>query len=278
MQEYLKRTRLSGWMDGIGFHFCAFLFSMLWFFLLWGLRLSACSAGAALYFLLVLLRRKVRDDYLSRKEKSLRQTIGGELALERLILSPADQAHFETAMLLSLRYPLILLKITPRGVLCSWKGENVLVSFFQYPIHDALTAPFVLSMQKEIREQGAKRGLLCVPCKIHSSAIEQGRMEPKVSFMAQRELISLFGNANPATDSQLVQLGKRKRSASALRISNAIFSPSRAKRYAVYGVLLLLMYEFTHLFFYALPGLLCVSFAAACRCVKKEASPLSGDE
>ena len=62
MQEYLHRSRLGGILDGIGFHFLALGASFLWFLLLWGLRLSSVLAGLALYGLILLLRRKVRDD------------------------------------------------------------------------------------------------------------------------------------------------------------------------------------------------------------------------
>ena len=118
MQEYLQDSRFGRAMDGIGFHFLALFVSFFWFVLLWGLRLPAVTAAMALYVLILLLRRKILDDHLVRKEKALRAAIGGELALERLLLSPAERAHFETAILLSMQYPLVLLRTGEDGTLC----------------------------------------------------------------------------------------------------------------------------------------------------------------
>ena len=276
MQEYLHHSRLGSTLDGIGFHFLALGVSVLWFFLLWGLRLSSILAGLALYGMILLLRRKVRDDHLARREKQMRAAIGGELALERLLLTEQERAHFETAMLLSMAYPLVLLQTGKEGVMCDLKGKKVLISFLQRPASVAAEAEHVLAMQRDIQLLRADRGILCVPCGISAKAREQAQGQPPISFLSREELISLFGRANPATDAQLIELGRRKKAPRPFRWMRLVLDRRRAKRYACYGALLLIMYQFTGFFFYAPAGLLCLGLAAACRCVR-EKNDLFGD-
>ena len=274
MQEYLHHSRLGSKIDALGFHLFAFAFSFLWFILLWGLRFTSLAAGLALYGLIAALRKKVRDDHVARKEKELRCAIGGELALERLSLSLKERAHFETAMLLSLRHPLVLLESGEDGTLCDRRGEKILVSFVQLPPSSSVGAEQVLSFQRTIRTNGAERGLLCVPCGIQSAAREQAQNDPPVSFLSREQLIPLFGRVNPVTDEQLVALGKRKKFRQPLRIFHIVFNRSRARRYACYGCLLLLMYQFAPLFYYAAAGLACVFLAAFSRAARENRDSL----
>ena len=261
MEDYLRKSRFASAMDEIGFHFLAILFSLGWFGLLWGLRLPAIMAGCALYGLILLLRRKTRDDRLKRKEDRLRERIGGELALERLMMLSPVRAHFETAMLLSLRRPMVLVRALEAGVLCQTDRETVLVSFSQLPASASLDAPQVLSLQRSALSLKADRAVLCAPCAVSQRAADQAPYPLPVSFLRRDALIRLFGQAAP------VDLGKRRRGKSARRIPDVIFAPGRGKTYAWYGCLLLGMYAITRFWIYALPGLICVFLAAACRCV-----------
>ena len=267
MQEDLQKTRFGEKMDTIGFHLGALFLSLGFFLLLWGTRPSALSAGLALYFMILLLRRKTRDDRLMRKEKKLRARIGGELALERLLLSPADQAHFEISMLLSLQTPLELLRSGQDGMLCTRENEKLLIAFAQLPSSGTLGAEKVLSVQRAARARQAERALLCVPCNISTDARMQAAGEIPVDFMEREKLIALFGAANPATDAQLVALGKRRRYHPPVKKwLPLILDPRRAPRYALYSLLLLSMYLFTHLPYYIAPGIICALLAAGCRC------------
>ena len=269
MQEYLHHSRLGSILDGLGFHFLALGVSFSWFLMLWGLRLSSVFAGLALYGMILLFRRKARDGRLSRREKEMRAAIGGELALERLLLTQKERAHFETAMVLSMAYPLTMLQTGGEGVLCSIKGKKVLVSFLQRPVSAAAEADHVLALQRDILSLRADRGLLCVPCGISPKAREQAQAQPPVSFLSREEMIALFGRANPATDAQLVELGRRKKAPRPGRWLYLVLDRRRAKRYACYGALLLLMHQLTGFFFYAPAGLGCLALSAACRCVRK---------
>lgn len=269
MQEYLQHSRLGGIMDGLGFRLLALALSLGWFILLWGLRLPALAAGAALYILILLIEKKTRDERVLRREKRLREQLGGELALERLNLADPGKANFETAMLLSLRKPLVLLQAVSEGIVCTRREQRLLVALLQAPASESLGPGRVLAFQRAIQAEGAEEGILCVPCPISPAAQEQALSAPPVRFLDRGALISLLGQANPATDAQLVALGKRKRArVPAKRWLRVVMDRRRAPRYALYGTLLLGLYFLTHLLYYALPGLACVLLAAACRCVR----------
>ncbi|MBR4360580.1 MAG: hypothetical protein IKP32_08185 [Clostridia bacterium] len=270
MQEYFRRSGVSTALDGLGFHFLALLLSLCWFTLLWGLRLPTLTAGFALYLMIVSLRRKTRDGRVKRREAKLRKRIGGELALERLLMTAPDKAHFEMAMLLSLRWPLTLLRTGDRGVLCEYRGEKLLIAFQQSPIGEPAGARDVLTLQREAALQGADRGVLCVPGDISPKIREQASLPLPVSFLDREQLIHLFGCANPATNAQLVALGRRKKRLPLRKWSATVLSPRRARRYACYGGLLLLLYQLSGLFYYVIPGFLCLVLAAACRCAREK--------
>ena len=274
MQEYLQKTRLSAVLDELGFHILSLLACFLWFFAQWGVRLSAVAAGLALYVLVLLLRKKIRDGRVARREEALRRAIGGELALERLCLEDAAKAHFETAVLLSLRYPLTLLRTGEEGTLCALKGKKLLLFFLQAPEKSQVSAAQVLSLQRSAKQSGADWALLCAPCGVSKEAREQAQAEPGVFFLSRDTLISVFGSANPAQDAQLLALKSLRKKRISRHLEPAIFHPKRAGRYAFYGALLLAMYLFTHLPYYAVPGMICVFMAAFCRCARRNRDEL----
>lgn len=269
MQEYLRRPRLGEILDGLGSHLLILALCLGWFIFLWGLRLPALTAGGALYFLALMIRHKSRDGRLKRREKKLRERLGGEMTLERLLLADPDKAHFEVALLLSQRYPLALLRAGEEGMLCQLGQEKLLVAFDQRPENGAVSAERVLALQRQVRAEGADRGVLCVNCKVSQEAQEQAAKSVRVSFFSRDALIVLAGAANPATDRQLVELGRRRRRPSLAWWARLILDRRRARRYAFYGALLLAMYLITRYFYYAVPGLVCLALAAASRCVKE---------
>ena len=262
-------------MDALGFRFLALTLSMGWFFLLWGVRLPAIAAGLSLFCLIMLIEHKTRDARLRRKEARLRRMLGGELLIEKLLMESPAKAHFEAAAIFSAAYPLHLIRAGSEGVLCRLHNETVLFSFLQLPACAQANAAQVLSFQRVAREKGAARLILCIPCKNSPDAIRQGTSGIPVQFLDRDVLIAHFGAASPATDAQLVALGKRKRiQASPAQWLQLIFSRERARRYILYGFLLLALYFFTHLLYYGLPAMLCFFLAAGCRCIPQKTSVL----
>ena len=81
--------------------------------------------------------------------------------------------------------------------------------------------------------------MLCVCGKVSAEAARQAEREPQVLFLEREALIGMLGSANPATDGQLIALGRRRKKAAPRHWLRLILNPSRAKRFACYGALLL---------------------------------------
>ena len=267
MQEYLLKNSFREKMDTFGYYLLVLLLCCGWFLLMWGVRLQALIAGLGLWGLCLMLRHKTRDHRLARKEQKLRRRIGGELLLEKLLFSTPEKAHFEAALHLSLAENLMLERMTRHGVLCKKGKEALLLSFFQSPPTETLSARDVLLLQQAALQEEAHALWLFVPCTIGNDARTQGEKKLPVRFVGREQLIQLLGNAAPATDSQLVELGREKQKHIPVKnILRIIFQPHKARRYALYGLLLLFLYTLTGLPYYAVPGMICVSLAAVSRC------------
>lgn len=267
MQEYLFKHPLRDRLDALGFHALMLFLCCGWFLLLWGLRLQSLLAGLGFYGLCLLVRHKTRDHRLARKEKKLRRRIGGEMKLQSLLMQPGAHAHFECAMLLSMQENFQLERMTEAGVLCRKDGRLMLVSFLQLPSSEKATARDVLHLQQAAKALLATEVRLCVPCGLGMEARAQGEQEIPVHFLEREGLIALFGAAAPATDAQLVALGRQKKKKMPLqKLGQVLFAPEKSKRYALYGGMLLLLYTLTGLLYYAVPGLICLSLATISHC------------
>lgn len=97
METGFKRNLLAELLDSVGRGVLLMALGIGWFVFLWGLNLPALLAGIALGTLLLLLRRFYRQTTLARRETALRCRIGGELLLEKMLLSEAKEAHFQAA-------------------------------------------------------------------------------------------------------------------------------------------------------------------------------------
>ena len=99
METGFGRNLLAELLDSVGRGVLLMALGIGWFVFLWGLNLPALLAGIALGTLLLLLRRLYRQTTLVRRETALRCRIGGELLLEKMLLSEAKEAHFQAALL-----------------------------------------------------------------------------------------------------------------------------------------------------------------------------------
>ena len=160
MQEYLSRTHLGEKMDRMGGTLLILLGSLLFFALLWGVRISTLVAGCALGAMLLILRDRTRRQRLHHREKALRQRIGGEMRLEEWRLMPARRVHAEAAMLLSQMYPLTPEKVTDSGAMCRHTdGEMTMVFCARMHPEEKLCARDIAAYQRDCLQAGASRGI-----------------------------------------------------------------------------------------------------------------------
>jgi hypothetical protein len=100
-------------------------------------------------------------------------------------------------------------------------------------------------------------------------------LEPPVRLIDGGALRALAGRLAPATDAQLVAMGKKQRKPfvwSSLR--TLVFSPQKTRRYAAYSVGLLTLYVLTDRFYYLIPSGLCWMLAMLSHRQKRKARRL----
>ena len=279
MQEYLQKTQFGAWMDEIGVYLLLLAASLGGFTLLWGLRPMALLAGLAAFTLMVLLRTHTREKRLLRREERLRGRIGGEICLEEWTVCPSVRAHYETALLLRGVLQLSLLRVYEQGALClrADTGQRVLIACAQLHREEKLSAREVAALQRFCAGLNVECAYLCGAGGVTDAAREQANLTPKVHCVSRARMIALAGAAHPATDRQLVALGRRYRSIHSPRgLRSRAFDPQRAEKYLLYGLLLLGLYIFTGLAYYSVPGLVCLTLMTLCRisAAHRKKSPL----
>ena len=279
MQEYLQKTQFGALMDEAGVYLLLLTASLGGFTLLWGLRPMALLAGLAAFTLMVLLRTRTREKRLLRREERLRQRIGGEICLEEWTVCPSVRAHYETALLLRGVLPLSLLRVYEQGVLClrTDTGQRALIACAQLHREEKLSAREVAALQRFCAGLNVECAYLCGAGGVTDAAREQANLTPKVHCVSRARMIALAGAAHPATDRQLVALGRRYRSIHSPRgLRSRAFDPQRAEKYLLYGLLLLGLYIFTGLAYYSVPGVVCLTLMTLCRvsAAHRKKSPL----
>ena len=266
MERYLRRNRLAEAMDGAGAALMMHAGALLWFVYLWGLGIPAMLAGAALGMMCQLGRRCLRRRTVARRERSLRRSIGAELMLEQMQLSSAKEAHKQAVQLLGARWPLQMEQLEDAGALCRQGEEKLLVMCLQIPTDGELSAGDLLRAQREARRMAAERAVLCVLGRTGAkvAARAENAVVP-VRIVRRETLAALAGSLAPATDEQLVELGRRRRGKARGSIRRLVLRRDKAQRYWGYGTVMLLLYVLTGLRLYAPPGMICLCLAVFSR-------------
>lgn len=266
MEQYLRRNRLSETLDALGMAALLYLLAAGWFIWLWGLTLPALLAGAALGTLLWLGRSQWRKRTVHRREKALRSRLGGELMLETMLLAEAKEAHFHAAVLLAEKWPIIMRSVKEEGVLCRQGEETLLIQCLRMPAEGELSMGDLLSAQRAVKRHQADKAVLCVLGKVSPKIAARAEEAAVPLRIIRREtLLSLAGQYAPATDAQLIELGKRSKPAEHGHLLRLIFRPDKARRYHLYGLGMLIIYVLTGARLYAVPGMACLTMAVMCR-------------
>ena len=267
MERYLRRNRLSEFLDGVGVRALICLLATGWFVWLWGLCVPSLLAGLALAGLGMTARTQWRKRTVDRREKALRSRIGAELMLEEMLLSEPRQAHFRAAVLLAERWPVTMQSVKEEGVLCLQGEEKLLVQCLRMPPEGELSVGELLNAQRALKRLQADKAVLCVLGRVSAkTAARAEEMALPVRIVRRETLLAIAGRYAPATDEQLVALGKRrKRPAGRGGVTQLVFRRDKAARYYWYGLLMLLLYVLTGARLYAVPGMVCLTMAVVSR-------------
>lgn len=263
MQEYLTRTRLSEKMDHLGGAVLIVAGSALFFVLLWGLRISALTAGGAMGAMLLMLRERGRRQRVVRRERQLRARIGGEMKLEQWLLTPPRRAHFEAALLLKMTVE----RAEDWGTVCRARdGKKTVIFCAQMHRTEKLGVRDIAAMQRVCLREKAQEGIVCGVGGLTQEAGAQRLLSPRIKTVGYARMIALAGAAWPATDEQLIALGRRKQQWRGKRsLMHTVLSPERARKYLLYGLLLIALYLLFGLQAYLWPGCMCLVLMALCR-------------
>ena len=106
MEKYRQKTALATFSDHVLRGLLAAGAGIGWFVYLWGLSLPALTAGVAMGGLIWLCARLLGKKKVKKKEAALRRVLGGELALDKLLLLPPRHAAFQAALWLNPKAPI----------------------------------------------------------------------------------------------------------------------------------------------------------------------------
>ena len=263
MESYRPKTALASAADHLLRVLLAWAAGVGWFVALWGLCLPALTAGTALGGLFWLCARLLGKKQVQKKEAVLRQTLGGELALEKLLLASPDEAAFQCVQWLQARTRLQIAK----GGLGTWDGASVLFRLFAQHPGTEITSQQVSEVIREALQVKTQRLLLCTTAPLSQAAMRVAETEEtKLRLVGREELIQLAGACSPATDEDLCRLKQRKpKRRSAREWMKVVLHPSRAKRYFWYGAGLAALTLVTGQRFYPIPAAICLLLFIGCK-------------
>ena len=190
MESYRPKTALASAADHLLRVLLAWAAGVGWFVALWGLCLPALTAGTALGGLFWLCARLLGKKQVQKKEAALRQTLGGELALEKLLLASPDEATFQCVQWLQARTRLQI----ESGGLGIWDGETVLFRMFAQHPGTEISSQQVSETIRKARQAQVQRILLCTTAPLSSAACRLAETaEPSLRLVGREELIQLAG-------------------------------------------------------------------------------------
>lgn len=267
MLKYKPKTLGAQFMDRILRILLTCTIGIGWFIALWGLCLPALTAGIALGGLIWLCARQFSKRSTQKREKQMRRMIGGELALQKLLLLPPRHAAFQAGLWLTPKFPVVMQKAVEWGILGTLDEQPVLVRLIAQHESQAVSVQQVVECAREMRTHSVKRCILCLTAPASRDAqLFAAGADPPIELVERAELVDLAGLCSPATDEDLSRLARKKRPRRSFGEWAAIvLDASRARRYFWYGLGLSLLALFTGLPFYPIPAMVCLGLFAACK-------------
>ncbi|MCL2811202.1 MAG: restriction endonuclease [Clostridia bacterium] len=267
LTPFEQKSRLGSVLDRLATRLLVLALCFLWFYRLWGMAAPALLAGGALCLLLWRTLALWQKRALAHKEATLRAHIGGTLALEGLLTLQPVEAARQAADWLASRYDLDVLGDTTDGVLLRY-GQEVLhlICLQGHPQQRTDAGAVLCAGRARLAVSQADRADRCVLCATGAFTQEAmdtaDSLEPPVRLIDGDTLRKLAGQLSPATDEQLVAMGRQQRKPFAwASLRQTIFSPKKTRRYAAYGTGLLAFFILTGQVHYLVPSGLCWGLA-----------------
>ncbi len=260
-------TQLAGRIDRLGLYLFTFLCCFGWFYYLMGHALPALAAGIALSVLILRTIQLGEKRTLARREATLRRRIGGEMAVDSLLLQPTASAASNVAAWLSQAIELTDFQPKAHGLLAQHETGLVWIACLQKHASSSAGCDDVLAAVRNARREGADVCIVCATSGFsQDAALMAEDLMPRTRLLGRDGLIGMAGVSAPATDEQLRTLGTRRRQKFRRELITArILNPAKKRRYLLYGLGLSLLYLLTGQVLYAIPGIVCLLLFALCR-------------
>lgn len=233
-----------------------------YFYFLWHSGLGSLVAGSALFVLVLLTLILWEKHTLSRRDRALRERVGGTIALEELLIMPNACACESVCRLLCLALDGEYIG----GGQMLYAGKTWLVRCAQSLPGSNAGEGDVLSAHRARIEAKTDQCVLVSTGGFSPAAQRAGEwLDPPVRLIPGRQLARLAGRQHPATDAEIARHAQRQRTPfSWARIRALALSPGKQNRYLLCSLLLTLLYLAFGSFHALLFALVSFGLAALC--------------
>lgn len=229
--------------------------------------LAASISSVSMTILILCTIRLGEKRTLNRREVTLRQRIGGEMAVDSLLLQAPTSAASNAAAWLMQALTLTDFEQHEDGILARYEQESVWIACVQRHASTPADCNDVLACIRNARRENADICIICATSDFTQSALLMvEEVTPRTRLLGRSGLIHMAGIAAPATDEQLRALGKRRRQKFRRELFQArILDPAKKRRYLLYGIGLSLLYIFMRQLVYIIPAIVCLCLFALCK-------------
>lgn len=211
--------------------------------MLWRSLYASLVAGLALFALILLTCALFERSTLTKRDRALREKLGGSIVLDDLILMPGGEACARVCAALCTALDAEQLA----GSTMRCEGEVWLVRCAQCLSGSAISEGDVLAAHRARQEAGAAQCVLCSTGGISPGAARAAAwVDPPIRLISGTQLGALLGRLHPATDADIARHARRQRQPfSFARMRMLALSPAKQKKYLLCSFLLLLFYLIT---------------------------------
>ncbi|NLO86613.1 MAG: hypothetical protein GX096_14490 [Clostridiales bacterium] len=265
MQKYKQKTPIASVTDKLLRAIVASGIGIAWFVYLWGLSLPALTAGFAMGGLIWLCARLFSKKSVEKRELQMRRMIGGEIALNKLLLLPPRHAAFQATIWLLPKESVQMVKAIEWGILGTLDDKEVMVRLIAQHESMPINVQQIITVIKETREHKVESCILCLTAPLSRDAAQYlETSDLSVRIVQREELMLLAGLSAPATDEDLSKLARKKHThRNAKQWLDMVLSPTRCKRYFWFGMGLGLLALLTGQWVYPIPAAICLALFAA---------------
>lgn len=234
------KNRVAAGLDRLALWLLVLFACVGYFLFLFRSPAPGLIAGLAVYLLLLVTALLFERSTLARRERLLRERIGGTIALTDLLLMPEGEALARVSRLLCAALHAELLDESRMR----YAAETWLIRLAQKSAGSAIGEGDVLAAHRAMRQAGADRTVLLTTGSVSPQAVRAAEwVDPPVRLISGAQLSALCGRLHPATDEDIARHSRRqKKPFSFARMRLLVLSPSKQKKYLLVSFLLLLFY------------------------------------